>query len=155
MFGKVKQWLGIEGIKLEVVIPASVSVKSGQVEGKIRFSSMNEQKVDRIKIKMVEKYTRGRKEDRLTDEYPMGEIVLNQIIEVPAQEIIEVDFVLPFSLNKSEMDQLQEKNFLYGGLVKAAKWMSGVSSEFKIIAEANVLGTALNPFHEKELLLDR
>ena len=149
MFGKVKQWLGIEGVKLELVVPEVVDKSSGRVEGKIRLTSMNEQKADRIIVKMVEKYTRGRKEDRMTDEYELGQIVLNQLIEVPAQQAIEIDFELPFELSKSEMDEMGDKNILFGGLVKAAKWMNGVDSEYRLEAEANVLGTALNPFDKK------
>ncbi|MEO1627413.1 MAG: sporulation protein [Bacteroidota bacterium] len=153
MLRKVKKWLGIEGVKLELLIPGEIDRSANQVVGKVRLYSMNTQTVRQIAIKFVERYSRGRKKERMTDEYQLGEIYLEQNIEVPANEAIEIDFVLPFVLVKSEMDELQDKNILIGGIVKAAKWASAVESEFRIEAEADVRGTALNPFDKKLILL--
>jgi len=52
---------------------------------------------------------------------------------------------------KSEMDDMGDKNILLGGLVKTAKWIRGVNSEYTIIAEAKVKGVALDPF-DKEIV---
>lgn len=149
MFGKVKKWLGIEGVKLELVIPEEISEKSGVVEGKLRFQSMNAQTVTSIKVVLIERYSRGRGTEKLIDEYQLGSIQQKKNFEVPENEPVEIDFSLPFSPVKSEMDETQGKNFLYGGLVKAAKYLSAVKSEYRIEAEANVKGVALNPFDKK------
>jgi len=74
MLNKVKKWLGIEGVKLELVLPEKIKEEAGQVTGKIRFFSMQNQKVSYIKVVMVERYTRGKKEDKLIDEYQLGMI---------------------------------------------------------------------------------
>ncbi len=153
MIGKVKKWLGIEGVKLALVLPEEVAANSGKVNGKIQFFSMNEQRVTAIKVTMIERFSRGRKTEKTTDEYTLGVISAAKEILIPANKVVEVDFVLPFKLKESEMDQMENQNILMGGLVKTVKWISGVSSTFRIEAEAKVTGVVLDPFDKKEILL--
>ena len=91
MFGTVKKWLGIEGVKLELDLPEVVFKQVEAVTGKIRFYSKNAQEVTSIRVALVEKYTRGRGEDKRIDDYQLGEIFLNETIQVPAEEMIEID----------------------------------------------------------------
>ena len=35
MFGKVKKWLGIEGVKVEVVLPDEINAKEEKIKGKL------------------------------------------------------------------------------------------------------------------------
>ncbi|MDH3650005.1 MAG: hypothetical protein OEQ53_09990 [Saprospiraceae bacterium] len=149
MLGRVKKWLGIEGVKVEVIIPEQVEHNSGVVQGILRFASMNPQTVSSVNLKMIETYKRGRRKSKLTDEYLLAERDLHVMIEVPQNEFVELDFELPFEMVKSKMDQLQEKNFILGGLVSAAKMLKGVTSQYRIEAVADVVGTALNPFDQK------
>ena len=149
MIGRVKKWLGIEGVKIELILPEEVSGKDGVIEGKIKFHTMHTQKVTSIKLTLTEKYTRGRFKNKLTDQYKIAETELNEDIIVPVDEPIEIDFALPFSLVKSDMDELGEKNFVLRRLVNTAKKIKNVKSEYTIEAEAEVEGTALPPFDKK------
>lgn len=151
MLKKVKKWLGIEGVKLELILPEEVDLSAGKLVGKIQFYSMHEQTVSHLKIRLLERYTRGRKNEKVTDEYELGEIDISKQIQIPAGEIVEVEFKLPFQLVKSEMDSLEDKNFVLGKLVKTAKWISGIQSVYRVEAEADVLGTPLNPFDKKSV----
>lgn len=151
MFGKVKRWLGIEGVKIEMILPDQVSASSGVIEGKLKFESMHVQTVTKIKITLTEKYIRGRWKSRLTDQYKIGEIELDEPIEVPAHEVIMMDFELPFTFVKSDMDEIADKNFVFRKLVDAAKTLKNVKSEFYLEAEAEVNGTALSPFDKQEI----
>lgn len=153
MFGKVKKWLGIEGVKLELDLPDYGFKQLKTISGKIIFYSKNAQRVTEVQLNMIEKYTRGRGKEKLIDEYQLGEIILKQQIDVPEEDAVSVDFTLPFQMVKSEMDEIQEKNFLTGGVVKFAKMLRKVKSEYYIIAEAKVEGTALNPFDKKRIEL--
>lgn len=155
MFGKVKKWLGIEGVKVELILPEEVRRSSGLVKGKLRFYSMHAQTVTQIDLKMVERYSRGKEEERLVDEYKLGEISLKRNIEVPAGQAVEIGFELPFEVNSSQMDELGSSNPLMGGLVKISKWFSKVNSEFRIEVEANTLGVALHPFDKKNIKVIR
>lgn len=153
MFGKVKQWLGIEGVKVELHVPDKIAANDSTIEGAIRFYSMHDQTVKSVRVRLIEKYKRGRRVNKLVDEYTLGEIELSQEIEVPAHEYIEVEFSLPFNRATSEMDDIESKNFIFKGAVKTAKLIRGVKSEFRIEAEADVRGTALNPFDSQELVV--
>jgi sporulation-control protein spo0M len=153
MFGKVKKWLGIEGVKVALVLPEMAFEQVGAVSGQLVFHSKYAQTVTAVQLKMIEKYSRGRGKERLVDEYLLGEITLRRRIEVPANEAVAIDFTLPFQPVKSRVDEFGDQNVLAGTLVKAAKMLRNVNSEYRIEAEADVEGTALNPFDMKALKL--
>lgn len=155
MFGKVKRWLGIEGVKVELIIPDEVSARAGKIEGAIRFYSMHEQIVQSIHVRVLERYKRGRRKNKLVDEYTLGEVELVQDITVPEHEAVEIEFSVPFEALKSNMDTIEDKNLVYRGVVRTAKMLKGVRSVHRVEAEARVKGTALNPFDSKEFKLIR
>jgi hypothetical protein len=151
MIGKVKKWLGIEGVKMELLFDEDATTQKGIVSGLIRFTSMNAQVVSRIKVVLIERYSRGRGKEKLVDEYELGSLQLEEDIEVPAGEFVEVEFNLKYKLVRSDMDELEKSNFFMSPLVKVAKRISAVKSEYRVEAEAKVKGTALNPFDRKEI----
>ncbi len=153
MLGKVKTWLGIEGVKIELLIPEKLDSTLNEVVGKIRLSSKNAQTVTSIEVNMIEKYSRGRKEEKLTDEYLMGTIKLEKEISIPAEQSVELSFTLPYKQKKSEVDKLGDNNFILGGLTKALKWFEKVSSEYRLEATAKVKGVALDPFDRVIILI--
>lgn len=153
MFGKVKKWLGIEGVKVEIFAPETVKSKDGAIYGNLRFHSMNTQTVTSIHMKLLERYTRGRGADKLIDEYLLGEIKMEESFEVPEDEILEIDFELPFSLIKSDVEEFGSKNILFRGLANAAKMARAAKSEYRIEVEATVQGTALNPIDKKSVII--
>jgi len=145
MFSKLKNWLGIEGVKIELVVPEIVPPFTSEVEGKIRFYSQNNQTVTKVIVRLVERYSRGRGKSKLINEFVIGEIIQTETMEVYKGLPFEMDFKLPFERLKSDMDKFQDKNIIAGGLVKTAKLLRGVKSEFRIEAEAKVRDTALQP----------
>jgi sporulation-control protein spo0M len=151
MFGKVKKWLGIEGVKIEILLPEDARLRGGVVEGKLRFQSMNTQTVTNIRVAVYEKYSRGRGAEKLIDEYKLGEIELSETFEVVAGEPVEVDFEVPFTLLQSEIDTFGERNLLFRGIAGLAKLSNAVQSTYRIEATAKVKGTAFNPFDSKPL----
>lgn len=153
MIGKVKKWLGIEGVKMELLFDEDATTQKGIVSGLIRFTSMNAQVVTRIKVVLIERYSRGRGKEKLVDEYELGSLQLEEDIEVPVGESVEVEFNLKYKLVRSEMDELEKSNFFMSPLVKVAKRISAVKSEYRVEAEAKVKGTALNPFDRKEITI--
>ena len=49
------------------------------------------------------------------------------------------------------MDEIEDKNIILGGIIKAAKWASGVNSTFRVEGTAKVEGVALDPFVKADL----
>ena len=129
MIGKVKQWLGIEGVKLELSLPEGQALANGSIRGTIRFQSMNPQTVTGIRVVLIERYSRGRKEERLIDEYELGRLELKETFEVLPEQLVEKEFTM------------------------AARWLRKAESQFRVEAEAKVKGVALNPFDKKVIEL--
>ena len=153
MFGKVKKFLGIEGVKVEMDIPEEVERESGRIPGTLTFKSMHPQVVESVTIVLVERFNRGRKKEKLTDEYELGRIEIKLDLEVSPEGPSKTQFELPYDLIISEMDELENKNFFYRGLVKSAKWLRNVKSEYRVEAEATIKGTLLSPFDKKMIIL--
>lgn len=153
MFGKVKQWFGVEGVKVELMLPEAANRAENELKGQLKFSTMNEQTVSGIEVKLIEVYSRGRKKNKLTTEYTIGEITLNETFDVVPDKPIVLNFTLPFELLQSEMDELEDSNFFYKGIAKLAKYSRGVQSVYRVEVQANVKGTRLNPFDKKEIIL--
>lgn len=151
MFGKVKKWLGIEGVKIELELPEMAFEQIGAIIGQLRFHSLNEQTVTAIRVTFLERYTRGRGKDKRVDEYLLGEIHLDQRIPVPAEDPIAISFTLPFELAKAPIDEFATKNFLAKRIAKVGRVLRNARSEYRVEAEATVEGTALNPFDRKTI----
>ena len=153
MFGKMKQWFGIEGVKVELQLPEEVIKKLGVVKGQLTFTTMKTQTVTAVKVTMIETYKRGRKQDKRIDDYQIGTVFLDEPLEIIAEEPLVLDFVLPFELLKSEMDSFGDKNFLTKGIASVARMTRAVKSEYRVEVEADVQGTRLNPFDKKYVKL--
>lgn len=153
MFGQIKKILGIEGVKIEVEVKQPVSINAGMANGVIRLSTLTESVVESVALKLIEKYSRGRGDSKLINDYVIGFLELDERVYLKKNDVAEIPFELPFTIHQSEMDKIEDKNFLFGGLIKAAKKLKGVSSEFRIEAEAIVTGTKLNPICKVEIIM--
>ena len=151
MIKQVKQWLGIEGVKLELEIPENQPLSKKKLTGKIHFQSMHTQTVTEIRLVLIERFSRGRGEERLIDEYELGSVQIKEVFKVEPGELVIKPFHLSFETLESEVDQWGNKNILNQQLAKAARWVRKASSQYRIEAEARVKGVALNPFDKKEV----
>lgn len=146
---KVKKWLGIEGVKLEVRVPDGQRLSSGHLSGTLHFQSMNSQTVTGIRIVLIERYGRGRGEERLVDEYELGRTEIKETFTVEPEEEVVKAFSLKFKPLESDVDAWGNRNIVNENLAKVARWMRNASSSYRIEAEAKVDGVALNPFDKK------
>ena len=153
MFGNLKKMLGIEDVKISLLVPVSIEESVGEINGTVKLTSYKDSSIDSISIKLIEKYSRGRSDNKLIDEYVVGSIELVDHIDIQKEEIIEIPFTLPYTLSKSAMDQYESKNIFFKGLVKVAKTFKGVKSEYKIQAEAFVSGTKFHPLDTKNIII--
>ncbi len=155
MLNKVKTWLGIEGVKLQLEIPYEIKDTSGELAGHVILFSKNEQTVESIHFGFVEKYTRGRRKKKLIDEYNLASEVIEGPWTINPEEELHIPFSIPFDLIHSEMDRMASKNFVLGTFIGFAKKIKGVKSQYRLEAEAIVIGTKLNPFDKKVLKIIR
>ncbi len=149
MLNKVKNWFGIEGVKMDILLPEEIKSTDGLFSGFLVFNSLTEQEVLSVKIKMIERYGRGRGSERLVDEYILGELFIDKAMLVSPNIETELSFAFSFQYVRSPIDEFGNKNILFKGLAGLAKKVNKVQAEFRIEAEAKVKGTALNPFVQK------
>lgn len=145
MLGKVKSFFGIESVKLSLIFPAEITMESGILKGRINISSMSNQVIKSIEIRLIERYQRGRGEKKLINEYEAGKMVSEKSFKIDANKELSFEFELPYQIARSEMDKIGSSNFLSKAFVKAAKYLHGVKSDFRIEASAKVQGNAISP----------
>ena len=152
MFGRVKKWFGIEGTKIRLHVLSAYPKEVETINGEIEVYSKRPETVTSIKLKFIEIYTRGRGEEKRIDEYLLGTWEYNEPFEVSEGNSEMVFFKLSFDPVKSAMDKRADKGFLRRGLVGLMKSMKGVSSDYRIEAEAIVEGTTWNPIAKAKIV---
>lgn len=153
MFGKIKDWLGIEGLKLELDIPNEISSDASKIDGSLILFTKRPQIVTGMTISLKERYTRGRKSGKLIDIYELGKVEHIDRIEINPDQIYEMPFSMPFDLLKSDVDKIGEWNFITRNLVSIAKKIKNAESEYWIEASADVEDTALNPLIKRFVVI--
>lgn len=151
MLKKVKKWLGIEGVRINVDIPEDVFIHEKKLSGYLIFESKQDSVVSELRLRLVEKYSRGRRHNKLIDEYILGADVLGGPVHLHADEPQKIPFDLYFNPLKSEMDTLESKNILMKGIVRSAKLIRNVHSQYRLEIEADVEGMAISPLVKKEV----
>ena len=146
MLGKLKKVLGIEGVKVELILSEPVDKKNQKISGELKFTTKTTGKVNKIIIKLIEKYSRGRGKNKLIDEYTVAVLEMNDSFEITPEEIVEIPFSMDYEIALSEMDKMQKDNIFSKPFIGLAKWIKKVKSEYTVLIEADVQGTTLNPF---------
>jgi len=154
MLKKIKDLLGIEGVKIALEFDDPIQREEGAVFGKVVLSSLSDQVVEGIEIKLIEKYQRGRKESRLIDEYELGTIFITETIQLQKGQEKTIAFTLPYNEFKSDMDSFGDKNIFSKGIAFVAKTMKGVRSDFRVVAKAKVRGTTFDPIVKRIVILE-
>lgn len=149
MLGKLKKVLGIEGVKVELILTTPIDTKEQIISGDLKFTTKTKGKVNKIVIKLVEKYSRGRGKSKLIDEYTVAILEMSDSFEISPEEIIEIPFSMNYEIAMSEMDKMQRDNIFSRPLISLAKLIKSVKSEYTVVVEADVKGTTLNPFDKK------
>ena len=154
MLKKIKDILGIEGVRIELLLEESYDIKDGLIKGQLSFSALSDKRVEYIVIKLIEKYKRGRGDSQLVNEYTLGEMQLELNLTIAKDETKTIDFELPYALMKSDMDKLEDRNLASKPFVWLAKKLKNVKSTYRIEAEAFIQGTRLHPLDKKPVILE-
>lgn len=154
LISSIKQTLGIGGVKVSLNVPGQVEMSKCQVEGNVTLSAKSEQQVLELTVNLIESYSTGRGDEKVTRDFELGKVNLTEApFQMKAGEVKEVPFVLPFKNLKSENDKLKEKGGALGMIGKAGAFANAEKSTYKMKAKANVKGTVLKPSDEKDIKL--
>ncbi|MEL6810286.1 MAG: sporulation protein [Bacteroidota bacterium] len=153
IFKKFKDKLGIGGVKVELKVPGQISKDNGIVEGTVVLTTKSEQEVIDITVQLLEEFTTGRGDDKEEKEFELGEVKIPAGFSIAPGETKEVPFSLPFTLVKSNADDLKEMGGALGTLGKLGKFANNEKSSYFVDAEADVKSAALDPSDKKEVKL--
>ena len=154
MIKKVKDWLGIEGVKIQLDIPETFKLKDQEISGTYTITTQSDQFVEYVRLILKERYSRGRRKSKLIDEYILGEQMIEIGQSITKDETILHTFNLEFQSIKSPVERFGDKNFLYRGITSLAKVLKGVKSNYALTAEVIVKGNKLRPYATVEVVVD-
>jgi hypothetical protein len=152
-FQTIKNKLGIGGVKVALQAPGQVAKSAGTIEGKITLTTKSEQEVVSVKVKIIEEYSTGRGEEKKTKEFTLGETNVSGAFTIKPGETKELSYNLPFSVIKSNNDELKEKGGALGALGKVSSFASNEKSDYYVVANADVKSAALDPSDRKQIKL--
>jgi len=152
-FDKVKDKLGIGGVKIELKVPGQVSKDTGYIEGTLLFSTKSKQEVVDIEVKFNEEFSTGRGDEQKSKVFELGAIKIEEAFTISPGETKEIPFFLPFTLLKSNADQLKEMGGAFGAIGKLGKFTKNETSNYFIKAEADVKSAILDPTAKKDIKL--
>ena len=143
--------MGVEGTKLRLHVLPSYPHDVATINGEIEAYSKSPQKILSIEIKLYEVYSHGRGDEKRIDEYLLGTWTSNESFWIDDQKPQLQLFKLSFDPVQSNMDKIASKGPLRRGLVQLAKSMKGVSSDYRLEAEAVVEGLKWKPFTKTKI----
>ncbi len=152
-FTKIKNKLGIGGVKVTLQVPGQVSKEDGQIEGKVVLTTKSEQEIIEVEIKFVEEFTTGRGDDKKTKTFDLGIVKFSEMYTIKPGEAKEISFVLPFQFIQSKSDRLKEKGGTLGAIGKVGKFTNNEKSEYYVEAQADVKSAILDPLDKKDIKL--
>ena len=151
MTRNIKNWLGIEGVKIGVELPSEIDFGQNSLKGVLVLSSLSHQKILSTKIQVKESYTRGSGGRRRTTDYFLGSWSNSQSVKLSPDDSYYRPFSLDLSWPESQVDNWQKQNRLNNYLGKLAKRWQGVESRFLLEVNLEVSKTKLQPYLVTEL----
>ena len=149
-FGKIKQFLGIGTIKMELEMQPTVDLESKLITGKLKVTGKSDQSIKDIELSFDESFSTGKSDAKSTSKLNWGKMTL-QGFEIKKDEVKEIEFELPFSYAKSSNEAMADKGGIVGGLGKVGTFLDGEKQKYELTATANVKGVTLPPLVSKEL----
>lgn len=153
-FAKVKQFFGAGTVKVQLAVPPSVAKNGAKVPGRVTLRALSDQHVIDLTVLLEERWETGRGDAKREKTFELGKLTLASAFDVKAGEERTLEFELPFELVKSNADSLKERGGALGALGSISAFASGEKSRYRIKAECDVKGAALDPSDEQEITLN-
>jgi hypothetical protein len=145
MFGQVKKWLGFDSVKIKIKPLEVYSYKIETVNAELEFTANASALVTYVKVKLIERYTRGRGENQKIDEYLLGEWTSDEEIEIDGKNPRVIFFKLPFTFQHSNIEKLEHSNLIGKGIATVFKTIKAAKSDYRLEAECLVEDSSKNP----------
>ncbi len=146
MIRKVKNWLGIEGVKIKLEVPTNLREGQPEIKFVLCLSTLTEQKIKGVHLTLKEVYRRGRGEHNRITEFILAEWKQEKKVEMGKNDSHFIPITLKPNWQSSAVDQWQKKGGFQKILGAWAKKWQGVKSEYIVEVNIDVAKTKLNPF---------
>ncbi len=148
LLNTVKGWLNIGGVKVEIQDVNPMVPRNGStITGRAVLTSKSDREVQKVVYKFLLRKTSGRGNERKTRDFILGQSSNNEPFFIKADETKELDFTIPYSVEKG----LKDMGGVLGTVGKVAAFATGEKLEYLVIVEAHVKGTALNPWNKVDV----
>ena len=152
MFSKLKKFMGVVGINVELEIPDELPLDATMLEGVVRVTAKQTQHITKVKVTMKQVHQEGSGADRTSKEYQIGEIMItDDPFDINEGEVKEFSFRLFFMRRKTADQRRSEQGGLMGAMGKLGKMMDNEKDTFWVNAMADVKGAALDPNDTEEI----
>jgi hypothetical protein len=145
MFGQVKKWLGFDSVKIKIKPLEVYTTKVETLNAELEFTANAPALVSYVKVKLIERYSRGRGENQKIDEYILGEWVSDAEIEIDGNNPKVIFFKLPFQFQHSNIEKLEHSNLIGKGIATVFKTIKAAKSDYRLEAQCLVEGSSKNP----------
>lgn len=145
ILAKVKNVLGIGGVKLELTVPTELSRSEGIIQGSMVLTSGSNQQVNSVEIKLEEKWSTGRGEEKTEKTFTLGQQKLSDNFIITAGESKRFEFALPYEMIDSENDRMKGAGGVQKALGSVGSFLDAEKSEYTFSAVADVKGVLLIP----------
>ena len=145
MFGQVKKWLGFDSVKIKIKPLEVYPYKIETLNAELEFTANAPALVTYVKVKLIERYSRGRGENQKIDEYQLGEWISDEAIEIDGTNPKIIFFKLPFKFQHSNIEKLEHSNLIGKGIATVFKTIKAAKSDYRLEAQCLVEGSSKNP----------
>jgi|GEM_PF-762992 len=156
-FGKVKQFLGMGGVKVRFDLAPQIAKGAKKIEGKIKVTTKSPQKVLSFDYRLSERTISGPKNQPKVKKRNLAEKKVDAVFDIVPGDEKEIKFTLPIPGGlKNANEQLAEKGGALGALgalSQLADGLGGVRVEYHLWVTCDVDGVTLDPNDHMELQL--
>ena len=138
MFGNFKRWLGFSEVKMRISALEVYPIDVNTINAELLFSAKGAASIEAIRLRLIERYERGRGDNKQIDEYILGEKLIEEPLHLENGQDFSLFFKLPFQFQLSNMDRLERSNVLGKSLAGFAKSLKSAKSTYRIEAVAQL-----------------
>jgi hypothetical protein len=149
---KIKNVLGIGGIKLKVAAESVFETTGDRISGTVVVTSKSDKEVAGIDVKFSETRQTGSGDNKTSKEFTLGEAAISQAFSIKSGETKEIPFSLNYSRSSSLNDRLKQSGSAVGkALGGLGKMLQQEKSTFFLTAQASLKGNVFPPTDTIEL----
>ena len=144
MLNRVKNILGIEGVKIEIEAPYDFPLSDRTLNFKLGIHTKSSQVIESVEIRLIEKYQRGWGSSKLIDEYELYQKLETVDVSITLEEKFSLPLSISFDYQKSSIERMGD-NLLLRPFSKLALLVKKAKSSFRLEVTAKIKGVSINP----------